>query len=129
MLDRQHVLDAAVAVAGGRVDARAVGRGRRLDLGGGDAGDLGRHLGLVLGGAGPCSAPHTGLTFTVLPSFSVISNSPSSAGVDGGVERHGIGQPALRLARQQVVLRGLAALARLLGVVVLALPEAARSRR
>ena len=124
VLDGQHVLDAAVAVAGGRVDARAVGRGRRLDLGGGDAGDLGRHLGLVLGGAGLVVLPHR----LDLHGLAVLQRDLDLAfqrGVDGEVGRHGIGQPALRLARQQVVLRGLAALARLLGVVVLALPEAA----
>ena len=125
VLDGQHVLDAAVAVAAFGVEARAVGRGRSLDLLGGDAGDLGGHLGGVLGGAGLVVLPHR-LHLHGAAVFERDLELALEGGVDGGIEGQKVGHPALRLAGQQVVLRGLAALARLLGVVVLALPEAAR---
>ena len=122
VLDGQLILHAAVAITGGRVDARGVDLRGALDRFGRHAGDLGDLLGRVLGHACGEVLPH-GLDLGLAAVLQLHLEFAVQRRVDSRIERGRIGNPALAHAGQQVLLHTLMAGRRL--APRLAFPQAA----
>ena len=107
----EHVADAAVAVAGRRIETRGISLGCKLDLVGRNAGDLLGDLGREFGAARLEVLPH-GLDLEGAPVFKRYLELALDSGIDGcfeailGAEAELFGHEALGYAGEQVFLRG-----------------------
>ena len=108
VLDGQLILHAAVAVAGGRVDARGVDLRSALDGFGRHAGDLGDLFGRVLGHACGEVLPH-GLDLGLAAVLQLHLELAVQRRIDGRVERGRIGNPTLAHAGHQMLLHAFVA--------------------
>ena len=108
VLDGQLILDAAVAVTGGRVNALGVDQARLLDGLGRHTGDFGNLLGRVLAHAVGEQLPH-GRDLRLLAVLELHLELAVQRGVNLGIERRGVGHPTLRHAGHQVLLHALVA--------------------